>query len=89
MNNAGERGSLTGASHANPQQAVAIQRAGEHLVAGLLVGGQRLPGDRALVNRGDAPFDDAVGGNAFAGARDNHVAGNERRRVDFSFAAVG
>ncbi len=62
------------ASHADGQRALGVQRAGEQLVAGLLVHRHRLAGDRRLIDARGARSDDAVERDPLARAGRRHRA---------------
>jgi len=85
---AGERGVVAGARDADAKKAVTVERAGEDLGAGVLVGGKRLAGDGAFIDAGRALHDHAVGRDALAGAHQDDVAGLQGGGIDLDLLAV-
>ena len=73
---------------ANMQQAVAVQGAGIDIISLGLVTRDGLAGDRAFVDARLAAQDNAVGRDAFSGAHDNGVAGDEVLNRDIHFFTV-
>src|SRR6185503_13282953 len=63
-----------GTSDADHEGAGTVDGAGEAVVAGDLVGGDRFAGDGALIDGGDPFEDDAVGRDALAGADAQPIA---------------
>jgi hypothetical protein len=75
----GQQGVAADAGGATTQQAVAVDRRGEHLVAGGLRHRQALAGQHGFVGRGCAFDDRAINRHRLAGADHEHVARDQRR----------
>ena len=89
---AGKRGPVSRAGDRDPQRARAVDRAGDHLVAVVLLDWRRLAGDERLVHRAAPGSYDAVRGNVRAGANEHQVAFTQfrdRNLVDVFSGAVG
>ena len=88
MDQLGQGRIVPGIGHADMQQAVAVDRAREHLVVPRLIARHGLARDGALVHGRFALDDDAIRRNALAGAHDDDVIRQEVFYVDFDLGTV-
>ena len=89
LQNAGHGGLAEGLGYLHPQHLVLVHAAGDHIVAGTYPAGAALAGEGAGVDGAAALQHNAVQGDFFAGADQDHVAHGHGVRVHLLHAFTG